>query len=396
MVTVVGAGFSGLTLAYELARRGVPVRLIERAPSVGGLISTRETPFGPAEMAAPSFNRTTRVDRFLTDLGLQAIEPSRESRKRFFFDGSLKKWPLGFSATTRLVSGYLWNRMSGQVHPRPGETLADWASRVLGEQASRKLVSTAFQGIYACPATELSAELIVGPMFAPRREPFRGVLGIEGGMGKLAAALVEKTLMLGGYIERDVGDFSLQRSSGTTVFCTPPPETAELLRASHPALAERIAQIRMLPLMSVTAFYDEINPVKGFGCLVAPDSGLRTMGVLLNHRIFPDRPGLPSETWIMGGTRFPEILSASDDDVAAVISQEREKIFGLTNQARHFEITRWERALPAYDVHLREILKGISAPRGVHFHGNWTGAIGLSKILRSSQELAGRISAEKS
>lgn len=395
MVTVVGAGFSGLTLTYELARRGVPVRLIERSAHVGGLIGTRETPFGPAETAAPSFNRTNRIDRFLAELGLRAIEPSRDSKKRFFYDGSLKKWPLGFSATTRLATGYFWNRLTGNVRPRTGETLAAWATRVLGEQASTKLVSTAFQGIYACPATELSAELIVGPMFEPRREPYRGVLGLEGGMGRLSAALVEKTLMMGGYIERDVRDFSLRNSSGTTVLCTPPSATAALLRPMYPALADKIEKIRMLPLVSVTAFYDEINPLKGFGCLVAPKSGLSTMGVLLNHRIFPDRPGSPSEAWILGGTRCPDIIDATDDEIAGLIERERKTIFGLTSRAQHFEITRWKQALPAYDVLLSETLRGLQPPRGIHFHGNWTGSIGLSKILRSSQELAGRISAEK-
>jgi hypothetical protein len=52
--------------------------------------------------------------------------------------------------------------------------------------------------------------------------------------------------------------------------------------------------------------------------------------------------------------------------------------------------------LPAYDQTLARTLAALRPPKGVYFHGNWTGAIGLSRILRSSQELAGRLAGEKS
>ena len=40
MITIIGGGITGLSAAYELAERGVPFRLIEAAPRLGGLIFT--------------------------------------------------------------------------------------------------------------------------------------------------------------------------------------------------------------------------------------------------------------------------------------------------------------------------------------------------------------------
>ena len=39
-VIVLGAGMSGLVVAYEFAKRGVPVRVLERLPIPGGLART--------------------------------------------------------------------------------------------------------------------------------------------------------------------------------------------------------------------------------------------------------------------------------------------------------------------------------------------------------------------
>jgi protoporphyrinogen oxidase len=39
-VVVLGAGMSGLVTAYEFAKRGVPVRVLERLPIPGGLART--------------------------------------------------------------------------------------------------------------------------------------------------------------------------------------------------------------------------------------------------------------------------------------------------------------------------------------------------------------------
>ncbi|MEZ4816092.1 MAG: NAD(P)-binding protein [Bdellovibrionota bacterium] len=51
---IVGAGFSGLTLAYYLKKiePEAPIVVVEKNSYVGGLLQTEKTPYGVAEKAA--------------------------------------------------------------------------------------------------------------------------------------------------------------------------------------------------------------------------------------------------------------------------------------------------------------------------------------------------------
>lgn len=60
MVIVIGAGVAGLACARELTRRGVPVRVLERARGVGGRCATRRVAGQPADFGVPMLHATTR------------------------------------------------------------------------------------------------------------------------------------------------------------------------------------------------------------------------------------------------------------------------------------------------------------------------------------------------
>jgi len=60
MVIVIGAGVAGLACARELARRGVPVRVLERARGVGGRCATRHVDGQPIDEAMPGAFRHFR------------------------------------------------------------------------------------------------------------------------------------------------------------------------------------------------------------------------------------------------------------------------------------------------------------------------------------------------
>lgn len=60
MVIVIGAGIAGLACARELARRGVPAKVLERARGVGGRCATRRFDGQPVDYGVPLLHATTR------------------------------------------------------------------------------------------------------------------------------------------------------------------------------------------------------------------------------------------------------------------------------------------------------------------------------------------------
>lgn len=393
-VTIIGAGFAGLTLARALGLRGVPVRVIEAGPLVGGLISTEHTPNGLIETAAPSLNRTERVEKLIQDLELVLMEPSPNARKRLFYvNGEWRSWPLSALESVHFGCKAALSKISGRLPPRENETLRLWAERCLTVKAADRLVATAFQGIYAGDASQLSASLLLGHLFRPGREKFRGVAGVRGGMGALIGALTEAVREQGGEIVRAVR-VKPEELPERSVIATSAAAAAELLSVRDPTAAKLIGQIRMLPLVSATAFFHEATGPKAFGGLVRRGENIRALGILLNKEIFPERDELASETWIYGGATDPGVADLTTDQIRKLLLEERRRLFQREEGPVDLRVTVWRRGLPHYDLELERILRELKEPAGILFHGNWLGGIGLSRILERSDRLAERIARE--
>lgn len=393
-VTIVGAGFAGLTLARGLLARGVAVEILEKSDRPGGLIRTRTTASGVAEGGAASFLRTERLDRLFAELGIAAMEPSRESRRRLFYVGRLTRWPLSALESVKLAANFVSAKARGTLKPRPGETIAQWGRRNLGAPATDRLLGAALQGVYAGDASVLSAPLVLGPMFAKKkRDKYRGVIAARDGNQRVIEALERDVLGRGGLI-RYGADAAAEAIAGPVVYATSAAAAARLLEKNEPILARRLKAIRMAPLVSVTCFHREPAGPRAFGCLVPRGQGVRVLGVLLNDAIFPDRTPASSETWIYGGAGDPEAAELNDEKILALIRAERKVLFGKDDAPIEAVISRAEEGLPGYDLVLEDVLKDLNPPEGIWFHGNWLGGIGISRILERSDALAERLAKE--
>src|SRR5206468_1212500 len=78
--TVVGAGVSGLLAAYYLKNSGYDVTLIEADERVGGLIQTRQTPWGIAETGPHMILASPAVREICRKLNV-SLAPVRENSK---------------------------------------------------------------------------------------------------------------------------------------------------------------------------------------------------------------------------------------------------------------------------------------------------------------------------
>jgi oxygen-dependent protoporphyrinogen oxidase len=176
------------------------------------------------------------------------------------------------------------------------------------------------------------------------------------------------------------------------VICTSAWAAAELLRAVDTEAATVLARCQGLPLLTVTCFFDQSSSdINGFGCLFPRGQGFTALGVVCNDRVFKGRSDLRSETWILGGALHPELMERSDDEILAVILDDRRRLCGASARPREWRVTRHARALPHYTTGWERDLKELSVAPPLYLHGNYLGALGLARIYARSRDLARRI-----
>ena len=73
IITVVGAGFSGLVTAYYLFKAGESVRVLEKSPRVGGLLRTIHTEHGLVETAANGLLSSFRLETMCDEIGVPLL-----------------------------------------------------------------------------------------------------------------------------------------------------------------------------------------------------------------------------------------------------------------------------------------------------------------------------------
>lgn len=390
-VRIVGAGFSGLTLAYELNKRRVPVELYERE-QVGGLLRTVQGNSGLAEAAANGFLQCKEMEALCRELNLKVLLPKKAAKRRYIsFQGELRQWPLSFMET--LSAGLKVMRIFFlHLRPKPFETVQQMSVRMFGHAPFQKVIAPALQGIYGSQISKLSATLVFGPMWKqflptvsqPTRARQKGLVGLHGGMGTLISRIRDHLSQNGVAIhQQNVMDLKeIQGPDTHLVVATPLHEAARLF-----ALPVQ----EMQDLISVTIWFPEERKIpKGFGGLFPKEEQSIALGVLFNSDTFVDRAhsGLRSETWILD---FKAVGLRNDEELISEICKDRSKRWQSIARPVEYKVFRWNKALPVYGLELEKFLRDHGEYWDLQLHGNFMGGIGLSKIYCRSIEMADKL-----
>jgi protoporphyrinogen oxidase len=164
LVAVLGAGPAGLTAAYRLVRRGVPVVVFEAGEEVGGLARTVVRDGYRFDLGGHRFfTKSTEVEALWEDLlGPELLVRPRLSR--IYWRGRFIEYPLrpadvfakvGPLELARSLASYARARLR---RPAEAETYEEWVSARFGHRLYGLFFKTYTEKVWGVPTDELRAE----------------------------------------------------------------------------------------------------------------------------------------------------------------------------------------------------------------------------------------------
>ena len=163
-VVIIGAGPAGLTAAYELSRRGVPVTLFEGDQQVGGLARTVEYRGFRFDIGGHRFFTKVPAVAELWHYLLGSDFLTRPRLSRIFFRGRFFAYPLKPLDTLRklgpldsllILCSYLQRKI---VPIRPESSFEDWVSNRFGRRLYNIFFKAYTEKVWGIPCNELSAQ----------------------------------------------------------------------------------------------------------------------------------------------------------------------------------------------------------------------------------------------
>ncbi|MGZ5278812.1 MAG: protoporphyrinogen/coproporphyrinogen oxidase, partial [Pseudobdellovibrionaceae bacterium] len=272
-VAIIGAGFSGLTLALELVRLGLQVEVFEAQAEAGGLIRSRKNQV-LVETAAHALLASRDVEDLFQDLALIPVIGGYRSKAKWIFRQKARKWPFSLKETAHSFWALARAKFAGELLPMPNESLFNWADRNRLSKFREQMLAPALQGIYGSQPEKLAASLVLGALFTPelrlKKGKVRGSLAPKQGMQELIDKMVEtlrarKALV---HFQTVASLESLQNSFDAVIVAASARGAAEILKDSAPQLASGLKALPAVSLLTVTLGYsEESSRIKGFGCL---------------------------------------------------------------------------------------------------------------------------------
>jgi oxygen-dependent protoporphyrinogen oxidase len=441
-VVIVGAGISGLSLAYRLHQLApnVEITILESAERIGGCVRTERRDGFIIECGPNGFLDTKPTTAQLSrEVGLNERMVSASdaaARNRYLFLGKgLQRLPgslpqllrsslLSFRGKLALLGEPL-RRRRRETGP---ESVAAYARRRAGREVAAVFADALVTGIHAGDPglldvraafprlVQLEAEhgsIVRGIMTAAKRKQPRGRLwSFRDGMQTLTDTLrdlVPVPPILGVQIRRVehhadgwtvIADGREKWNADMIVLTCPAYSQATILGDPDPELAELVGGIRYNAIAVVALGYRsaEVPAADGFG-FIAPQRLRRdVLGVQWCSATYPDRAPAGMVLWraLCGGWSRPEIVGWPDEKLVAAVRAELRLAQGVTAEPAFVHIVRWEKAIPQYLLGHPERVAAIEGRAARHpgliLAGNAYRGVALNDCAEQGELLARSVS----
>ena len=275
-IAIVGAGISGLTMAFKIAQSGKKVVLLEAKNKAGGCLNTLygENGFW-VEMGAHTFysSYTNTID-LLKSIGLEAdIVARKKLSMRLFADKHEKI----FASLSKLE--LLGNIPKLFVSKRDGKTVKEYFSNVLGKNNYDKVFTRMFSAVIVQNADNFSAEYFLKHRKTKSKNHPKSFI-LKKGMSSIVEAILSHENI---DIAYNAKVNSLENSEGFLIGT----EDGKAYRAKDLAFASSPALVSQL--------VERLNPELSNLLNEFPIQNLESTGLILEK----DKPGVEPVTFVI-------------------------------------------------------------------------------------------------
>ncbi len=442
-VVVLGAGISGLTPAYFLAKEGFDVTVLEKKREVGGSVETvKEKGFLFDRGPNSGLETTPVLSRIVSDLKLgdDLVYANKEASKRYILrDNMLHPLPMSPPAfiKTKLFSSKAKARLFAEPfigRSKDGyyQSIADFVKRRLGQEFLDYAINPFVAGVYAGNPEELSVKssfpklyeleekyggLIVGTVKSIKERRQRAekskqsarMFSFAEGMQKLPNAIASylgdrvHTFCDVTSIEKNGNGFRIKYNNAghlkeidcDVLLSTIPAYTAaELFKSWDEKLTEHFNAVYYPPVLALMLGYNKDSirqSLDGFGFLVPAKERRSFLGAIWSSVIFPNRSdeNKAAFTLFIGGARDPEVGNIDKEILIKKVRGEFEKIMGITEDPVYTGYKYWTKSIPQYNIgyieHERYFDEFENNNPGLYLSGNYRGGISIGDCLKNGE-----------
>jgi oxygen-dependent protoporphyrinogen oxidase len=450
-VIVIGAGLTGLTLAYYLKKSGKKVIIIEKENYSGGVINTRyELGFIYETGPNTGILGTSEIACLFEDLKdsckLETANP--KSKKRYILKNG--KWHALPSGLLSAIITPLFTlgdklRILGEPFREPGtdpdESIAQLVKRRLGRSFLDYAVDPFISGIYAGNPAKLVTRFALPKLYAleqkygsfirgaikksrevrseSEKKATREVFSVKNGLGNLIKGLIveigEENIIKGisgCKVEPVNGSFivaftnaegiNIQNKTPVIVTTTGSYELTGLLPFLPVKLLNPLIRLEYAGVVQVVLGYNNWDGKKldAFGGLVPSKENRNILGILFPSAIFegraPEKGALLSV--FLGGVRNPAVINMEDTEIEAIVLKEIETTLFCYKHPDLLRVYRYTHAIPQYEKSTGERLETIQQIQlqypGLIIAGNISDGIGMADRVKQAKNISDKLNSK--
>lgn len=439
MIAIIGAGISGLTLAYELQKQNIKYTLFESSGNPGGVMDTFCKDGIVLEQGPNMLMLDEQLMQYISELGIREkiASPLATFKNRYIYkNGEYKKLPSSpieflfndfFSFNTKIA--ILKEFINKTKSSRNNETLSEFFERRFNKEIVDYIIDPIASGIFAGNTKELLVKKTF-PFLLKMEETYGSVLkgffknksaskkesiSFSSGMKTLPVAIANKLSSIRynskvTSINKTENTFNIHFTSegeayslnaDKVVFAAPAWATANMVKEMEPLFANILERIQYVPLVKVfTTFHrkDVKHPMKGYGGLNPSCENQFILASIWNSSIFPD--SCPNDqvliTSMVGGGICPQKTGLEDHEIQNKVIEDLKRYYRISSDPVFCSSYKIPHAIPQYNENILPLdAYTIKLEQdGIYICANWKDGAAIGDCMKKAIKLAERLKGE--